>query len=160
MEQKEKTIRDNYAKATKGGGIFEISQMSHLISKRINQELSRLNFPLQMDQLPALSIVYLSGDTLLSQQEIADTLQRDKSGIQRAIRVLERDGYIRIVADAADRRKNLIRLTPPGKVVVEQAIHITGLLNNQLMATLSPEERDMLNTITSKLTETLTNPAT
>ena len=132
--------------------------MSHLINKRINQELSRLKFPLQMDQLPTLSIVYLSGDTLLSQQEIADTLQRDKSGIQRAIRVLERDGYIRIVADAADRRKNLIRLTPPGKIVVEQAIQITGALNNRLMNVLNAQEQEMLDTITNKLTGALTNP--
>lgn len=158
MDQKEQAIHDKFVQATKGGGIFEITQMSHLINKRINQELSRLKFPLQMDQLPTLSIVYLSGDTLLSQQEIADTLQRDKSGIQRAIRVLERDGYIRIVADAADRRKNLIRLTPPGKIVVEQAIQITGALNNRLMNVLNAQEQEMLDTITNKLTGALTNP--
>lgn len=158
MKNNQQVIQENYEQSTGRKGIFEITQMSHLISKRMDKELARLSFPLQMDQLPTLFIVYLSGNTLLSQQEIADNLHRDKSGIQRAIRVLERDGYIRIEADKEDRRKNLIRMTPPGKIVIEQAIRITTELNQRLISVLSPAEQEALDSITNKLTEALTGP--
>jgi MarR family transcriptional repressor of mepA len=87
----------------------------------------------------------------LSQQEIANLLQKDKSGIQRSIRTLERDGYLRVVPDSVDRRKNMIRLTPAGKMVIEQAIQTTEALDRQIMSQLSQEERDAFLATTRKI---------
>jgi len=56
----------------------------------------------------------------MSQQEIANLLQKDKSGIQRTIKTLERDGYLRVQQDDIDRRKNLIQLTAAGKHIMEK----------------------------------------
>lgn len=155
MDEVQKNIQTNFNNRLRQQAIFSFSQVNHLLSQRVNQEFFRLNFPLQMDQLPVLFIVYLSEDNLLSQQEIANMLRRDKSGIQRAIRTLERDGYIRIVEDKADRRKNLIRMTPPGRLVIEQAQQITTLVNDEIMGQLTPQEQENLAAITQKLTNLL-----
>ncbi len=122
MEAKEIEIEQNYSTLLGSQTIFLITQMHHLITRRTNQELTRLKFPLQVEQLPVLFTVFLGGTSQLSQQEIADLLKRDKSGIQRSIRTLERDGYLRVVADTGDRRRNLIQLTPPGKLAIEQVL--------------------------------------
>ncbi|MFD2935760.1 MarR family winged helix-turn-helix transcriptional regulator [Spirosoma flavum] len=122
--------------------IFMINQVGHLIARKANRELNRLGFTLQIEQLPMLFITYFTQDELLSQQEIANLLQRDKSGIQRSIRTLERDGYLRVVPDSIDRRKNLIQMTPAGKLVVEKVIETAGLIDQQVTSHLTVEERE------------------
>ena len=116
--------------------------MGHLLAKQSNRELTRLGFTLQIEQVPILFMVYFSGEDLLSQQEIANMLQKDKSGIQRSLRTLERDGYLRIVPDSIDRRKNLIQLTPAGKMVVEKAIETAETIDKQVTDQLTTEELD------------------
>ena len=113
MEAKKIEVEQNYSTLLGNQTIFLITQMHHLITRRTNQELTRLKFPLQVERLPVLFAVFLSGSNVLSQQEIADLLKRDKSGIQRAIRRLERDGCLRVVADGGDPHQNLISLFPP-----------------------------------------------
>ena len=131
--------------------VFMISHVSNLMAKKANRELARLGFTLQIEQFPVLFVAYFSGDDLLSQQEIANMLQKDKSGIQRSIRTLERDGYLRVAADSVDRRKNLIRLTPAGKMVIEQALQITATMDQQVMSQLSEAEREAFLATTRKI---------
>jgi DNA-binding MarR family transcriptional regulator len=120
--------------------LFTITHVGHLMGKNANRELIRSGFSLQIEQLPILFTTYFSGDELLSQQEIANLIQKDKSGIQRSLRTLERDGYLRIVADAIDRRKNLIQLTPAGKLVVEKVIESAEQIDKQVTDQLTTEE--------------------
>ncbi|GAB3555182.1 MarR family winged helix-turn-helix transcriptional regulator [Spirosoma knui] len=120
--------------------IFMISHVGHLMGRQSNRELSKAGFSLQIEQFPILFVIYFSGDDVLSQQEIANMLQKDKSGIQRSIRTMERDGYLKIVADSVDRRKNLIQLTPAGKLVIEKAIETAETIDKQVTSHLTAEE--------------------
>ncbi|MDB5240625.1 MAG: transcriptional regulator, MarR family [Spirosoma sp.] len=131
--------------------IFMISHVSHIMANKANRELARLGFSLQIEQVPVLFVIYFAADDLLSQQEIANMLQKDKSGIQRSIRTLERDGYLRVVSDSVDRRKNLIRLTPAGRMIIEQVIQILETLDHEVMSQLSQEERDAFLATTQKI---------
>ncbi len=131
--------------------VFMISHVGHLMAKKANRELARLGFTLQIEQFPVLFVTYFAGDDLLSQQEIANMLQKDKSGVQRSIRTMERDGYLRVVSDSDDRRKNLIRLTPAGKMIIEQAIQTTETLDQQIMSQLSQAEQDAFLATTRKI---------
>ncbi len=128
--------------------IFMVSHVGHLMGKKANRELIRTGFTLQIEQFPILFTTYFSGEDLLSQQEIADLVHRDKSGIQRSLRTLERDGYLRIVPDSIDRRKNLVQLTPAGKLVVEKAIETAEGIDKQVTDQLTKEE---LNTFLGTL---------
>ncbi|GAB3643689.1 MarR family winged helix-turn-helix transcriptional regulator [Spirosoma arcticum] len=147
----EKSIQAKFTERMGSQAVFMISHVSNLMAKKANRELSRLGFTLQIEQFPVLFVAYFSGDDLLSQQEIANMLQKDKSGIQRSIRTLERDGYLRVAADSVDRRKNLIRLTPAGKLVIEQALQITATMDQQVMSQLSEDEREAFLATTRKI---------
>ena len=135
--------------------IFVITHLGHLLGRMANRELVRSGFSLQIEQLPILFTAYFSGANLLSQQEIANLLQKDKSGIQRSIRTLERDGYLRIINDAVDRRKNLIQLTPAGKMAVEKVIEATERIDKQVTDQLSATELDVFLTTLRKISSLL-----
>lgn len=147
----EKDLQAKFSQRMGSQAVFMISHVGHLMAKRANRELARLGFTLQIEQFPVLFVTYFAADDLLSQQEIANMLQKDKSGIQRSIRTLERDGYLRIVSDSVDRRKNLIRLTPAGRMIIEQAIQITETIDHQVMSQLSQEEREVFLATTRKI---------
>lgn len=131
--------------------IFMISHLAGLMARLSNRELTKAGFSLQIEQIPVLFVIYFAGNELPSQQEIADLLQKDKSGIQRSIRTLERDGYLRITADSIDRRKNLIQLTPAGKLVVDEVIKTAEVIDRQVTSQLTAEELDAFLRITQKI---------
>ncbi|MBO0947988.1 MarR family winged helix-turn-helix transcriptional regulator [Fibrella forsythiae] len=153
----EETLRAKFAERMGSQAIFMISHVGHLMAKKANRELTRLGFTIQIEQFPVLFVTYFAGDELLSQQDIANMLQKDKSGIQRSIRTLERDGFLRVVSDSVDRRKNLIKLTPAGKMIIEKAIQTTEMLDQQVMSQLSQEERDAFLTTTRKIIALIDN---
>lgn len=136
----EQQLQNNVGERLGSQSIFLIGQAWHLMAKRANRELAQRGFSLQVEQLPILFVSYFAADNL-SQQDIANTLQKDKSGIQRSLRTLERDGYLRVVADEVDRRKNIIRLTPAGRMVVEQAIEAMEVLDQQVMNQLPETQK-------------------
>jgi len=146
---KEREIQKKFSSKLGRLSIFMITHIGHLMVRKANRGLGQQGFSLQFEQFPVLFIIYFAGNEQLSQQEIANMLQRDKSGIQRSIRTLERDGYLRIVPDSNDRRKNLIQLTPAGKMAVEKAIESAEVLDQQVTDKLTPEELDaFLKTLT------------
>lgn len=146
--EQETNIQQKFAERMGRLSIFMISHVAGLVARLANRELTKAGFSLQIEQLPVMFVTYFAGDDLLSQQEIANQLQKDKSGIQRSIRTLERDGYLRIVADNVDRRKNLIQLTPAGKLVVDKVIEAAEVIDGQVTNQLTTDE---INTLLSTL---------
>ncbi|QRR04084.1 winged helix-turn-helix transcriptional regulator [Dyadobacter sandarakinus] len=130
--------------------MFNIHHISHLFAKKGNRELAKSGFSLLLEQLPVLFVVNAS-DALCSQQDIANHLQKDKAGIQRSIQTLVRDGYLRITVDSTDRRKNLIQLTPAGKMVVEKVIETAQGLDKLVTDRLEPQEVETLTRLLKKV---------
>lgn len=130
---------------------FNINQVSHLFIRKVNRELSKSGSSLQVEQFPILFLLAHSTEGSLSQQEIANFLQKDKSGIQRSIRTLERDGYLRVAADDNDRRKNVVQLTPAGKLTIEKISEMAAEINREVTSQLTPEEVSTLLTLLKKI---------
>ncbi|GAB3987255.1 MarR family transcriptional regulator [Spirosoma daeguense] len=152
---KEEELRAKIAERMGNLTIISITHIGHLLGKKANRELGRSGFTLQLEQLPILFTTYFSGNDLLSQQEIANLIHKDKSGVQRSLRTLERDGYLRIVSDEVDRRKNLIQLTPAGKMVVEKVIQTAEEIDKQVMDQLPHEELATFMTTLRKISSLL-----
>lgn len=152
---KEAELREKISERMGNISLFTITHVGHLMGKKANRELIRSGFSLQLEQLPILFTIYFSGDELPSQQEIANLLHKDKSGIQRSIRTLERDGYLRIVSDEVDRRKNLIQLTPAGKMVVEKVIETAATIDKQVTDQLTEDELSAFMTTLRKISSLL-----
>lgn len=131
--------------------LFNILNVSHLIGRNTNKELAKMGYTLQVEQIQILFFVYLREGNSPSQQEIANFSQKDKGGIQRSVQTLSRDGYVRIVSDAHDRRKNLIELTPAGKMVVTKMMESIEDIDRRMTASISQEEIDALISIVRKI---------
>jgi DNA-binding MarR family transcriptional regulator len=73
--------------------------------------------------------------------EIADTLGLDKMAVSRAIRALERSGYLKRTTDNKDQRRAVLGLTPSGRHVFNQIA--PGALEREaaLFGVLDPKER-------------------
>jgi len=135
--------------------LFNILNVSHLVGRNTNKELAKMGYSLQVEQLQILFVVYLREGNPPSQQDIANFSQKDKGGIQRSIQTLSRDGYVRIVADSHDRRKNLIELTPAGKLVVTKMMEAIEDIDKKLTLSISKEEIDSLLSIVRKITNVI-----
>ncbi|MGA0559612.1 MarR family winged helix-turn-helix transcriptional regulator [Larkinella sp. VNQ87] len=131
--------------------IFNVNHVSHLFARKTNRDLAKSGFSLQLEQLPVLFVVNCSTEGLLSQQDIANILQKDKSGIQRSIRTLERDGYLRVTPDSIDRRKNLVELTPAGKLIITKIIETAQKLDREVTNQLTPDEVTTLMKLLKKI---------
>ncbi|WP_254560726.1 MarR family winged helix-turn-helix transcriptional regulator [Dyadobacter diqingensis] len=131
--------------------LFNILNVSHLIGRNTNKELAKMGYTLQVEQLQILFVVYLREGNSPSQQEIANFSQKDKGGIQRSVQTLARDGYVRIVSDSHDRRKNLIELTPAGKMVVTKMMESIEDIDRRMTASISQEEIESLISIVRKI---------
>lgn len=130
---------------------ISFNMVNMLMVRLLDREYIRRGFTFQFDQVPVLAIVHLAGDSLLSQQDIATLIKRDKSSVRRSLQVLERDGYVQTLADAADKRKKLIRLTDKGKLVVEMAFHTASRFDDFLTEELNPDELHQLNQTLKKM---------
>ncbi|GAA4457514.1 hypothetical protein GCM10023189_28350 [Nibrella saemangeumensis] len=136
---------------------FNLAQVNHKLFRHTNRELAKLPMPVLMEQLPILFMLYLYSDECKSQQEIANALQKDKSGILRSIRTLEKNNYVRVVQDAGDRRKNSVCLTDAGKAVCDIAIETAQSLDKEITDHLTPEETTSLLRILNKINIAITN---
>lgn len=152
ITQEETTIKERIVAMMGNLVLFNVNQVSHLFAKKANRDLAKAGSSLQLEQLPVLFVVNCSPDGLLSQQDIANILQKDKSGIQRSIRTLERDGYLRITPDSIDRRKNLIQLTPAGSMIIEKIVNTAKRLDQEVTSQLTPEEVETLVRVLRKIT--------
>lgn len=122
--------------------IFQMVGFLKTYHRAANNFFSSLGIPIQFEQMPPLMILYASGKSL-TQQEIANILERDKSSIQRSIQSLSKAGYIEVESDATDKRKNMIRISPSGVEICKKVFEKGRIINQGMQANITEEE--MLN---------------
>lgn len=118
---------------------FKLGAVTKVVFKKMNAELVNEGIPVLAEQLPILMVVYFQ-EHAMTQQDIANLLQKDKAGIQRSVQTLHKDGFLKIESDIEDKRKNLISLTPSGKFVCERIQALAITFNGQIKEHFSDEE--------------------
>lgn len=93
-------------------------------------------------------LVALSEDGPLSQQEVCDRIDIDRSDMVRLIDGLEGRGHVRRTRDLEDRRRYQLTLTPRGKKAVSRCDAILATVTDDLLDALSPDERRTLHRLT------------
>lgn len=91
----------------------EIAVYLNLSACRYKQYVSRLLRKNSIDLTPEqfLLIDLLWNQGCMSQQAIADTIEKDKNSVAKLVDGLERKQLVRRVRDEKDRRSNLVTLT-------------------------------------------------
>ncbi len=134
--------------------VAQIGALYHRMHKECDQIFREHNFPLQMDQIPVLMVLYYSGG--MSQKDAGTALGRDKASINRTISVLLKKGLVRVIQDVFDKRKTRVELTVSGESLAVQADVILGTFDAVLSSALTEKERKEFNKTMWKLMEVVT----
>lgn len=83
----------------------------------------------------------------LSQQQLADSLDLDKSHLVGRIDHLESRDLVTRTQDPVDRRRNQIALTPAGKTLVDELKPVGRQSQQGFLTALSPAEQETLESL-------------
>ncbi|AXL91825.1 MarR family transcriptional regulator [Streptomyces sp. CB09001] len=87
----------------------------------------------------------------LSQAEIGRRLGLDRNDVNGVLNRLESHHQVGRQVDPADRRRNVVSLTPAGRAYLEELQQHTDAVQDTLLAGLSAEERQQLHYLLTKL---------
>lgn len=100
---------------------LSIALTTKAINRAFKKRMNGLSFDLPTDSLRLLMVIDYRGD--MTQQELADFMNKDKSAIMRLIDVMEEKELMERAIDEEDKRKNIIRITKRGREFINE-IHL------------------------------------
>lgn len=116
--QKEEEAQQLFFTNIKDTLFFQMHRIHITIFRLASKYLLEENCPIRPEQIPVLVTIFRRPH--ISQQEVADIIQRDKSSVQRTIITLQKKNLIQIDPDAKDKRKNRLVTTENAKEVILQ----------------------------------------
>jgi DNA-binding MarR family transcriptional regulator len=111
------------------------------VERAFRKSIQQLNLNLPPESFGILMMVYYQHN--LTQQNIAEMAQKDKSSVLRQIDALEGRGLVQRMAVVQDKRKNLIAITSSGKAVVGKIIRKERALFEVLSNGIEQQEMDI-----------------
>lgn len=94
-------------------------------------------------QLLVLTLLKERGD--LAQQDITHVFGLDASNVVGLLNELEESGFVLRRRDHADRRRHIVRLTSEGAVVLDSTFERLASIEDELLHSLSGQEREILH---------------
>jgi DNA-binding MarR family transcriptional regulator len=98
-------------------------------------------------------LVALEEDTHETQGSIADALGYDRGQLVGLLDELEERGLVERRRDQADRRRQLVNITPDGRKALNRLRAISQRLEDDLLSPLDPAERQRLHESLLRLAE-------
>lgn len=135
---------------------MERTQMAGHLIRRLHQlsmqvflsETQAAGFDLTSVQFAALDAVALQPG--IDQASLAVAISFDRATIGGVVDRLERKGLVQRVVSAQDRRARQLHLTPEGKDMLAAVKPVVVALQADILALLSPAERDTFQTLAQK----------
>jgi DNA-binding MarR family transcriptional regulator len=90
-------------------------------------------------------------EPVMTARRASQIMGSDKAAVSRAIAGLERRGLLHAVADPADNRQRLIRLSPAGTDLYRRMITVSRERQRRLLAPLSGEDQHNLASLLRRL---------
>jgi DNA-binding MarR family transcriptional regulator len=128
-----------------------VGQVNRSFSRIVDGPLRELGFA--VGQLPVL--VALKRADSLSQAELARLAQVEQPSMAQLLNRMERDGLVRRVLDANDKRSRLISLTDKASEQMPRARSVMDATSRQALAGFSKEERELLATLLARVSANL-----
>jgi MarR family transcriptional regulator, lower aerobic nicotinate degradation pathway regulator len=133
--------------ASKSGYAMLIFRLARATGFRLTRELAALE--MRTNEFAVLHQLEHGGP--LSQQELGGALRINPSNLVGLLDALEADGLIVRPRDPTDRRRHLVGLTPAGHSRFVQAKRAVAQSEQDLLAPLSPAEREQLHGLLERL---------
>jgi DNA-binding MarR family transcriptional regulator len=126
------------------GTLTMLSLLSKSVYRRTTESM------LGMSQRRYLALNYVAEPSGISQQQLGEILCMDANNMVLLLNELEDDGLIRRERDPGDRRRHIVRLTEQGSRAFSAAQRNRESLEDEVLAALSPEERETLHQLLAK----------
>lgn len=107
-----------------------------------------------VEQFKVMVVLWKEGSS--TQQEIADFVGKDKTSVTRLITGLEKRSLIRRCVDNADKRCNLVTLTPQGKHLEAPTMAVISDAIAELHRGIDPDDLAVTIRVLHTLCNTLT----
>lgn len=120
--------------------IFDIlsGKISGAINRTVLKAFAREGIDITTEQWTVLSCLW-DKDKII-QQAICDLTEKDKPSVTRLIDNLEKKDLVKRVSDPADRRNNLIHLTPQGVALKQKTTEVVHAIVNHALEGVSDDE--------------------
>lgn len=90
---------------------------------------------------------------LVTQQKLADHLQKDKSVVMRQINVLIERGYVIRSGNENDKRKKNLVLTSSGKKILEETVALSKGISAELVSGISDKNQLIFENVIQRILE-------
>ncbi|MBP8790833.1 MAG: MarR family transcriptional regulator [Breznakibacter sp.] len=127
-----------------------LGPLLNMIGKAMRVLLKEKGISYSLEQLYILTVVRDSEEVVV-QQDLAETLGKDKSFILRIVDSLENDGLIRRIVDSNDRRRNILEVTYLGNQLVNRFYEIEWKVTEVFFKGISEEEIDAYYSVIAKI---------
>ncbi len=127
-----------------------LGPLLNMIGKAMRVLLKEKGISYSLEQLYILTVVRDSEEVVV-QQDLAETLGKDKSFILRIVDSLENDGLIRRIVDSNDRRRNILEVTYLGNQLVNRFYEIEWKVTEVFFKGISEEEIDAYYRVIAKI---------
>ena len=126
------------------GSMVLMSRLTKQFYRRGDEE----RIGMHMRHLVALS--YVSDHDCCPQQDLADAFCMDANNVVLLLNELEELGYVTRLRDPHDRRRHLVQITKTGRRAFERAQRATEAIEDEVLQTLQPAERETLLRLLSR----------
>jgi len=100
-----------------------------------------------------IALNYLRDQGRTPQQELGEALHLDPNNLVLLLNDLEDEGYVERRRDTSDRRRHIVEITPDGKGVLERAERALESVEDEVLGSLTAEERITLRRLLVKAME-------
>jgi DNA-binding MarR family transcriptional regulator len=133
--------------------VTDIQRAVHVLGLHLEAALPDLR--LSQGEIHVLSLLGLGGGGTMSVTELQRGVRHRPSTLTGILDRLGARGLIQRRINEADRRSNLIELTPPGRDAAQRVIAVMAEIERRLLAGRTPEQVRGLREILDKIARSL-----
>ncbi|PBQ32809.1 hypothetical protein CNR22_13845 [Sphingobacteriaceae bacterium] len=111
-----------------------------LLTNSINSHFLATGANITFEQMRILMMVASHPEKKIIQNDLANLVQKNKSGILRTIDILEKKYFVKRIPVAGDRRKNMIEVTQEGIRIANDAIASFEKIEKEFMKKIKKED--------------------
>lgn len=128
----------------------ELTVELHLTGCRLKQYIAtmlrKMDVPLTPEQFMLIDLLWNQGE--MSQQQLADLMQKDKNSVTKLVDAIEKKGFVTRRQNAQDRRSNTLVLTEKALYLKPEAKQKGISILDRMLSGISEEElRSFLATL-------------
>ncbi|HEY3085982.1 MAG TPA: MarR family winged helix-turn-helix transcriptional regulator [Candidatus Dormibacteraeota bacterium] len=132
-----------------GGFVSLLTQIHKAVNRRTGEELLGMRFK------PYMTLGYIRDHPGITQQELESALFMDANSVVLILNELEAAQFSVRRRDPNDRRRHIVDITSAGRKALERADKARDSLEDEVLGTLSADERQTLRRLLERVLEGL-----